>query len=256
MAEGWPKQRQVLGSKVPRLDGAAKATGRARYTYDINRPGMLHGVMVRCPHAHARIKAIDTTATRKTPGFRALTLIGASRDVVITAIDGNKLTCTPAGKKKAPDERISIEVGEGVTLIKNLKVVTLRDIQPGDRVTIEAEQWVIGRELFYAGDEVAAIAADTEEHARDAARALRIDYEVLEHVISEDEVLKDRKKRTVPAPSNFTEAKGATQGDVEAGFREADAVVEATYGVPVISHQCLEAHGLVAEWTAEGGLTV
>lgn len=257
MAEGWPKQRRVLGTKVRRLDGTAKATGRARYTYDINRPGMLHGVIVRCPYAHARIRAIDSTAARKAPGFRALTFIGASRDVVVVAIDGNQLTCTPAGKKKVgKEERITITVQPGVTLIKNLKVVPASEVQVGDRLTVESESFAIGRELFYAGDEVAAVAADTEEHARDAARALRIDYEVLDHVVREQDVLQDRQKRTVPAPSNYTEARGASQGDVEAGFREADAVVEATYGVPVISHQCLESHGLVAEWQPDGSLTV
>lgn len=257
MAEGWPKQRRVLGSKVRRLDGPAKATGLAKYTYDINRPGMLHGVIVRCPYAHARIKAIDSTATRKTPGFRALTILGVSRDGVVVAVEGNQLTYTPAAKKKAgQEERITVTVNERVTLIKNHKVVSLKEVQVGDRLTIEVEQDAIGRELFFAGEEIAAVAADTEEHARDAARALRVEYEVLEHVVAEDEVLKDRNKRTVPAPSNYSEGKAATQGDVETGFREADAVVEATYGVPVISHQCLESHGLVAEWTADGGLTV
>ncbi|HYV39760.1 MAG TPA: xanthine dehydrogenase family protein molybdopterin-binding subunit [Gemmataceae bacterium] len=68
----WPQKRRLLGTKVPRLDGPEKATGRARYTYDINRPGMLHAKILRCPHAHARIQKIDTTAAQKMPGFRAI----------------------------------------------------------------------------------------------------------------------------------------------------------------------------------------
>jgi xanthine dehydrogenase YagR molybdenum-binding subunit len=175
----------------------------------------------------------------------------------VVAIDGPRLTCTAAGKKKTiEDKPFTITVQPGVTLIKNLKVVPLSQVQVGDRLLIEAEQFAIGRELFYAGDEVAAVAADTEEHARDAARALRIDYEVLDHMVHEHEVIQNKQKRTVPAASNYSEAKGASQGDIEAGLREADAVVEATYGVPVISHQCLESHGLVAEWQADGSLTV
>src|SRR5437016_3207407 len=68
----WPQKRRLLGTKVPRLDGPEKATGRARYTYDINRPGMLHAKILRCPHAHARIQKIDTTVAQKMPGFRAI----------------------------------------------------------------------------------------------------------------------------------------------------------------------------------------
>ncbi len=256
MVEAWPKNRRVVGAKVQRLDGPAKATGRAKYTFDINRPGMLHGVIVRCPHAHARITAIDTSAARKMPGVKAVTVLGVARDGIIEAIDGNTLTIAPAKKKGGLADRRKLTLGPGVTIIKNHRLAALADLKVGDTVTVEVEQDAVGRELFYAGDEVAAVAADTLEHARDAARAIRVEYEVLDYLVREEDVLKDRKKRTVPAPANYTEAKGATQGDVEAGFREADAVVEGTYGVPVISHQCLESHGLVAEWTADGGLTV
>src|SRR5262249_19816641 len=120
------------------------------------------------------------------------------------------------------------------------------------------EQEAVGRELFFAGDEVAAVAADTEEHARDAIRAIKVAFDVLDHVVSEEEVRKDPKKKTTPGSleGNLSEGKEATKGDADAGFKEADAVVEGTYGVPVISHQCLESHGLVAEWGDDGGLTV
>src|SRR5437879_6432055 len=68
----WPQNRRLLGTKIQRLDGPEKATGRARYTFDINRPGMIHAKMLRCPHAHAKIRSIDTAAAQKTPGFRAI----------------------------------------------------------------------------------------------------------------------------------------------------------------------------------------
>ena len=78
-AESWqpigPKKRRLIGTKVPRLDGPEKATGKAKYSFDINRPGMLHAVILRCPHAHAKIKSIDTAAAEKMPGFKALHLI-------------------------------------------------------------------------------------------------------------------------------------------------------------------------------------
>src|SRR5438552_12344081 len=101
MAEGWPKKRRLLGTKIKRLDGPDKATGRAKYSHDINRPGMLHGMMLRSQHAHAKIKSIDTTAARKMPGVRAVTVLNVSRDGTVSAIDGDKLTyAIPLPKKK------------------------------------------------------------------------------------------------------------------------------------------------------------
>src|SRR6516165_12532960 len=75
MPATWPKERHVIGTKVQRLDGPDKATGHAKYSFDINRPGMLHAKILRCPYAHARIRMIDTSAAERVPGFRALHLI-------------------------------------------------------------------------------------------------------------------------------------------------------------------------------------
>ena len=192
--EGWPQKRRLLGTKVKRLDGPEKATGRAKYSYDINRKGMLHGLILRSPHAHAKIKSIDTTAVRQIPGFKALVVLGVARNGLVAEIDGDKLTCRVAAPKKkgkkedpnepAKEERFTVRVTPTVTLISNNKVVKLSDLKPGDPVTVEAEQDAVGRELFYAGDEVAAVAADTEEHAKDALRAIKVEYQVLDHMVS------------------------------------------------------------------------
>ena len=61
----WPAKPALLGTSVKRLDGPDKVTGRAKYTFDINRPGMIYGKMVRSPHPHARIKRIDTSRAQK-----------------------------------------------------------------------------------------------------------------------------------------------------------------------------------------------
>ena len=60
----WPSKRRLLGTKVPRIDGADKSTGKAKYSYDINRPGLLHAVMLRCPHARAKILRRATVLQR------------------------------------------------------------------------------------------------------------------------------------------------------------------------------------------------
>src|SRR5262249_15035472 len=73
----WPQQRRLLGTKVPRLDGPEESTRRARHAFDIHRPGMLHAKILRCPHARARVRSIDTTAAHKVPGFRAIYVFDA-----------------------------------------------------------------------------------------------------------------------------------------------------------------------------------
>ena len=75
MATSWPKKRRLIGTRVARIDGPAKSTGRAKYSYDINRPGMLFGKMLRSPYAHCKITTLDTSAAEASPGFKALHII-------------------------------------------------------------------------------------------------------------------------------------------------------------------------------------
>ncbi len=195
MATSWPKKRRLLGTKIERLDGPDKATGHAKYSFDINRPGMLHARILRCPHAHAKIKSIDLSPAERMPGVKAVIAINNAKE---------------------------------------------------------------GKELYYAGDEVAALAAETEEQARDAVRAIKVEYEVLDHVVQEADGLKEPDKKTTPGrqKGNVEPGSAATHGDVDAAFAKADAVHEGTYGAPTVCHQCLESHGMVAEWDKDGGLTV
>ena len=66
----WPEasKRSLIGKRMSRVDGPLKSSGRAKYSYDIVRPGMLYGKVVRSPYAHARVKSIDTSAAEKMPG--------------------------------------------------------------------------------------------------------------------------------------------------------------------------------------------
>jgi 4-hydroxybenzoyl-CoA reductase alpha subunit len=63
---------EVIGKSVPRIDGVAKATGRAKYTGDLKFPNMLVGKILHSPHAHARILNIDTSEAEKLPGVKAV----------------------------------------------------------------------------------------------------------------------------------------------------------------------------------------
>ena len=62
----------VVGTRPIRHDGAEKVTGRARYSADINLPGMLYAKVLRSPHAHARIRSIDTSKAEAISGVRAV----------------------------------------------------------------------------------------------------------------------------------------------------------------------------------------
>jgi len=176
----WPDadKRSLIGKRISRVDGPQKVSGRAKYSYDINRPGMLFGKIVRSPHAHAKITSIDTSAAERLPGVKAV------------------------------------------------------------QVVQEA-----GSELFWAGASVVAVAAVDEATAEDAARAIKVVYEVLPHLVND----KDPKD----AGSNARPSAAQTSGDPDKAFAEAELTVEGFYGLPVITHCCLEPHGSVMEWEGE-----
>src|SRR5437588_4734610 len=94
MATSWPKKRRLLGTKIPRLDGPAKATGHAKYSFDINRPGMLYGMILRSPYAHCKIKSIDSAAADTMPGVKEVPLIKKDGDARFFA--GDEIVGLPA----------------------------------------------------------------------------------------------------------------------------------------------------------------
>ncbi len=79
----WPEKGRLLGTRISRIDGPLKVSGRAKYSYDIARPGMLYGRILRSPHAHARIKSIDASAAKSAPGVKALLLTANPGDRVL-----------------------------------------------------------------------------------------------------------------------------------------------------------------------------
>lgn len=178
----WPDSRgtSLLGKRISRIDGIAKVTGRATYTHDVKRPGMLHARVLRCPHAHARIRSLDTSAAADAPGVAAVHAV-----------------------RKAGDE----------------------------------VQWAL--------DEIAYVAAASEQAAEDALAAIKVDYEVLPHQVVDDD----------PASPGAKEAQPQTAGDPEAAMARATKTIRGEYGLPPVAHMCLEAHGQVVEWTGADALT-
>ncbi len=100
-----------------------------------------------------------------------------------------------------------------------------------------------GKEIQWAGDEIAAVAAVNEEIAEDAVRLIKVEYEQLPHFVREEDLKK------AEAAGRTKAAGDATTGDPDKAFQDPDAVIsEGYYGVPVITHCCLESHGTLAEW--------
>src|SRR5436190_15744502 len=80
----WPpmEKRRAIGKRISRIDGLQKSTGRAKYNSDLNLPGQLFGVLVTSPHAHARVRSIDTSAAEKLAGVTAVRVInGAGKEI-------------------------------------------------------------------------------------------------------------------------------------------------------------------------------
>ena len=185
----WPASPSVLGTHINRVDGPDKVTGRAKYTFDINRPGMLYGRMVRSPHPHARVVSVDLSPATRMPGVRTALLVRDFSD--------------------AQNNRV-----------------------------------------MFQGDEVAAVAADTEEHAIDAARAIKVEYEVLPHLTVVEKAL-DGTAPAVFTGGNVRDGRPAQAGDLSMGFGAAAKTVEGIYSTQVITHNCMETHGTVCEWNGD-----
>jgi xanthine dehydrogenase YagR molybdenum-binding subunit len=97
-----------------------------------------------------------------------------------------------------------------------------------------------GSEVQWQGFEIAAVAATTEEQARDGVRKIKIQYEVLPHLVKDDDLAK--------AGSRAKQGGETVQGDPDQALKDADAVSEGHYGFAVVTHCCLEPHGQVIQW--------
>ena len=135
------QEYNVVGKRPIRPDGADKVTGKAMYGADINLPGMLHGRVLRSPHAHARIKSLDTSRAAAYPGVKA----------VITGAD----LLQPSGRAS--------ELVEGAMV--NMRFLS-NNVMATDKV-------------LYKGHAVAAVAASSPHVAEQALSLIDVEYEVL-----------------------------------------------------------------------------
>ena len=227
---------RVIGTRPIRHDGTDKVTGRAGYGADFSAAGMLYGRVLRSPHAHARIKSIDTSKAEALEGVRA----------VITNADFPQ-----------PDDS-KIDIGEGATT---------------------SARWLLdnvlaGAKVFYVGQAVAAVAATDPHSAEDALDLIDVEYEVLEHVIDVREAMDDsapvlheflRTEQVVglmpgdmvgTKPTNIAKQLEFTRGDIDAGFAEADVVVESEFETSMAHQGYIEPHNGSAFYNKDGHITL
>ncbi len=189
---GEASESRLIGKRIPRLSGKDKVTGKAKYTFDINRPGMLYGRILRSEVAHANVVDLDLSEAEAMPGVKAV-----------------------------------------LPLVE------------------------VGRKIRYQGQEIAAVAAETDDIARDAIRRIRVDLEELPSVVTEaDAMAENAPQIREDWVGNQSAPNVREEGDINAGFEQAAVEVEATYHAPVQTHVCLETHGHVAEWEDDENLTV
>ncbi|MGE0544304.1 MAG: xanthine dehydrogenase family protein molybdopterin-binding subunit [Dehalococcoidia bacterium] len=225
----------VLGTRPIRHDGLDKVTGRARYAADITLPGMLHGKILRSPHAHARIVRIDTSKAEALPGVKS---VATSADLPII-------------------EAREIDFGE---------------TQGNSRML--AENILARGKVLYKGHAVAAVAATTASIAEEALDLIEVEYEPLPVLLTYADAMRedapllhdDLTTRSLAerfsrgtdtgVRSNIASHLQFKQGDIEQGFAEATVVVEREFTTSTVHQGYIEPHSSTAFWAPDGKVTV
>ncbi|MGB8131744.1 MAG: xanthine dehydrogenase family protein molybdopterin-binding subunit [Candidatus Angelobacter sp.] len=246
---GWPAadQRTLIGKRISRVDGPEKVSGRAKYTYDVHRPAMLYGKVVRSPHAHAKVVSVDTSAAEKMPGVKGVYIIQdkgseihwAGDDVVVVA---------------AVDEPTAADAARTIKVEYQPLPHFVDDFTQPQNVP-ENNGPLARRDLFQMFDD------EMPEQQfistlQKRGLAFKVSPALIKQLKDDDQpenVIKAVQTAPVKEPQpNDSPYKKETQqikGDPDAAFKEAEVVSEGVYGCPVITHCCLESHGSIAEWT-------
>tara|TARA_B100000029_G_scaffold491481_1_gene551690 strand:- start:786 stop:3074 length:2289 start_codon:yes stop_codon:yes gene_type:complete len=218
-----------FGKRFRKVDGDDKVTGRAQFGADFTAQGSLFGKIVRSPYAHAKIIAIDTSAAEALPGVEAV--------------------CTAADFPS--DVSGDLDTGEveiGIQFMANL---------------------IMGRrKVLFEGHPVAAVAATDAHIAEEAARLIKVNYEVLPAVTDPIEAMSPDApllheglvatslSGSADTPSNIAGHMEGGKGDVEKGFAESDVVIERTYRTALVHQGYLEPEAETVHWRADGHIDV
>ncbi len=236
---------KVIGTRPVRHDGIDKVTGRARYGADYSFPNMLHGKVLRSPHPHARIKSINLEKALRLPGVKAI-------------VTGKDLVDLP-GRRQSMGEMM---------------------MNPHD-----ISHNILARDkVMYDGHAVAAVAATSPHIAEEACNLIEVEYEPLPFVMTVKEamapgapiVLEDLRnqefgqlafdspmelfiapsKSAGEKPTNVAAHFQFQRGDLEAGFKQADFIVEREFNTQMVHQGYIEPHNALGIWNPDGHATL
>ncbi|MBI2221479.1 MAG: molybdopterin-dependent oxidoreductase [Acidobacteria bacterium] len=211
---------RVFGSGIRRREDPRLLTGSARYTADVTLPGMAHAAILRSPHAHARIRRIDTSRAASAPGVVA----------VFTGAD------TEAALKPIPCAWLLTNA--------NLKTAPYRAMASGT--------------VRYVGDAVAVVVAESDYEAHDALDLIDVEYDPFPAVVDPQKAAAAGAPQLHPeAPGNVAFHWTVEGGDVDAAFKSAGVVVRDRIIQQRLIPTAMEPRGAVAQFTpATGELTL
>jgi len=228
-------QYKVVGTRPIRHDGVDKVTGRAKYGADINMAGLLHGKILRSPHAHARILSIDTAKAEELPGVKA---IATARDFPIV------------------EDR------------------PLDFFETRGSVRTVAENVLASEKVLYKGHAIAAVAATSIHIAEEALNLIQVIYEVLPAVLTLQDSMRDdapllldkmttrfRIERNglgedTGVKSNVADHLQFKRGNIELGFRDAHLIVEREFTTKSVHQGYIEPQTSTGLWASDGRLTI
>ncbi len=201
---------KLLGEPVKRLEDPRLLTGKGQYVDDIHRPGMLHGAVLRSPHAHARINRVDASKARELPGVH----------LVLTAQD-----LGPAG-------------GPLPLLIPHAALT-----EPRTQRALAVD------EVRYVGEAVAFVVAESRYIAEDALELIEVEYEPLPVVAQlEQATREDAPLVHAGVKRNIAAHLVQTVGDPDAAFAQAAHIVRDRLRMDRGAAHPMETRGIVAEW--------
>lgn len=195
---------------LDRVDGKAKVTGAAKYAAEHDIPGITYGVLVASTIAKGKITGMDTKSAERAPGVLA----------VISYLNSPKVPGYDAGSNPA----------KGPTQGQGLRVFN-------------------SNEIYFNGQPIALVIADTFERALHASRLVKAKYEKEKH-----QTKLEKNSTTAATPKNARHA-DYSRGD-KAAFGEAAIKIEAEYVLPMEVHNPMELHSITVIWNGEDKVTV
>jgi carbon-monoxide dehydrogenase large subunit len=207
-----------VGRAMKRVEDPRLLRGAATYVDDLVLPGMLHALIVRSPHAHARVTGIRADAARAHPGVVAV-LAGADVNGQVGAVP----CADPMPDQKSPKHTV-----------------------------------LAGERVYFVGHPVAVVVARDRAAARDAADLVEVDYEPLPAVTDMEKAVRPGATLTHPElGTNVAYRWSVASGDLEAAFRKADKILKLRMVHNRVTPMPIEPRGCVASWNmGEGTLTL